>query len=138
MFAGMLFMVHPFFHGKDNYDQLVKITKVLGTDALSAYLSKYNLKLESYFDDLMGTYPRKPWEAFINDQNRHLCSPAALDLLHQLLSFDHQARPTCQEAMAHPYFAQVRKEELERNNKAAATAAANTNTNTNTDVEMKQ
>ncbi len=48
----------------------VKIAKVLGTTALDAYLDKYQLKLESYFDDVMGTYPRKTWEFFVTDQNR--------------------------------------------------------------------
>lgn len=28
--AGMIFMVHPFFQGRDNDDQLVKIAKVQG------------------------------------------------------------------------------------------------------------
>ena len=28
MFAGMIFKKEPFFHGHDNYDQLVKIAKV--------------------------------------------------------------------------------------------------------------
>ena len=28
MFAGMVFRKEPFFHGHDNYDQLVKIAKV--------------------------------------------------------------------------------------------------------------
>jgi len=32
MFASMIFRKEPFFHGHDNADQLVKITKVLGTD----------------------------------------------------------------------------------------------------------
>jgi casein kinase II subunit alpha len=31
MFAGMIFRKEPFFHGQDNYDQLVKIAKVLLT-----------------------------------------------------------------------------------------------------------
>ncbi|SGY63128.1 BQ5605_C007g04776 [Microbotryum silenes-dioicae] len=40
MFASMIFRKEPFFHGHDNYDQLVKITKVLGTDQLYTYLGK--------------------------------------------------------------------------------------------------
>jgi casein kinase II subunit alpha len=28
MFAGMIFRKEPYFHGHDNYDQLVKIAKV--------------------------------------------------------------------------------------------------------------
>jgi casein kinase II subunit alpha len=40
MVAGMIFKKDPFFHGHDNYDQLVKIAKVLGTAQLHAYLKK--------------------------------------------------------------------------------------------------
>ena len=47
MVAGMIFKTEPFFHGHDNYDQLVKIAKVLGTDDLNAYLGKYELELDA-------------------------------------------------------------------------------------------
>jgi hypothetical protein len=36
----------PFFCGHDNYDQLVKIARVLGSDALFEYLAKYGLELD--------------------------------------------------------------------------------------------
>lgn len=49
MFAGMIFRKEPFFYGQDNYDQLVKIAKVLGTDDLYAYLAKYRLELDTQF-----------------------------------------------------------------------------------------
>lgn len=48
MFAGMIFRKEPFFHGHDNYDQLVKIAKVLGTDDLYAYLDKYDVQLDRW------------------------------------------------------------------------------------------
>merc|ERR1712130_251006 len=41
MFAGMTFQKEPFFHGRDNHDQLVKIAKVLGTAGLYEYIKKY-------------------------------------------------------------------------------------------------
>ena len=63
MFAGMIFRKEPFFHGHDNYDQLVKIAKVLGTGRLKLYLEKYDLELEEQFDDLLGQHTRKPWES---------------------------------------------------------------------------
>lgn len=34
MLAAMIFKKEPFFHGHDNYDQLVKIARVLGTEDL--------------------------------------------------------------------------------------------------------
>ena len=123
MFAGMLFMVHPFFHGRDNNDQLVVIAKVLGTQALDAYLEKYNLKLETALEGALENYPRRAWTDFVTTENSHLSNRLALELLDQMLQFDHQARPTCQEAMAHPYFEQVRAEE------AAAIAAGRRTSN---------
>ena len=36
----------------DNYDQLVKIAKVLGTDELYEYLDKYDLELDQHFDGI--------------------------------------------------------------------------------------
>lgn len=45
-FAGMIFNRDPFFHGKDNYDQLEKIVRVLGTPDLQAYVKKYNLVID--------------------------------------------------------------------------------------------
>lgn len=118
MFAGMIFIMHPFFHGRDNYDQLVKIAKVLGTDSLNEYLKKYKLTLEPEFDDIMATFPRKKWTAFVTEENKHLCPTEALDLLDKLLVFDHAKRLTAAEAMQHPYFAPIRKQ--------AAAAAATT------------
>ncbi len=40
MLAAIIFRKEPFFFGHDNYDQLVKIARVLGTDDLYAYLEK--------------------------------------------------------------------------------------------------
>jgi casein kinase II subunit alpha len=81
MVAGMIFRKEPFFHGHDNYDQLVKIAKVLGTDELFAYLKKYDLELDSHFDGLLGRHPRKLWTRFISPENAHLASPEALDFI---------------------------------------------------------
>ncbi|ORX62577.1 Pkinase-domain-containing protein [Hesseltinella vesiculosa] len=110
MFASMIFRKEPFFHGHDNYDQLVKIARVLGTDELFAYLDKYDIKLDSQYHEILGRYPRKPWAKFIKDDNRHYVSDEAIDFLDKLLRYDHQERPTAKEAMTHPYFAPVLEE----------------------------
>lgn len=111
MFASMIFRKEPFFHGHDNYDQLVRIAKVLGTDELTAYLEKYDLELHPQFDGVLGRHTRKPWNRFISQDNQHLVSDEAMDFLDKLLRYDHQERLTAQEAMAHPYFAPVRERE---------------------------
>ncbi|WMV14880.1 hypothetical protein MTR67_008265 [Solanum verrucosum] len=114
MFAGMIFRKEPFFYGHDNYDQLVKIGKVLGTDELNSYLNKYRLELDPHLAALVGRHSRKPWAKFINSENQHLAVPEAVDFVDKLLRYDHQERPTAKEAMAHPYFYPVRNAESSR------------------------
>lgn len=108
MFAGMIFKKEPFFHGHDNYDQLVKIAKVLGTNELHEYLDRYDLELDPHFDGILGRHSRKPWNRFVTAENQHLVSEEALDFVNKLLRYDHQERLTAIEAQAHPYFAVIR------------------------------
>ncbi|EXB25086.1 Casein kinase II subunit alpha-2 [Morus notabilis] len=114
MFAGMIFRKEPFFYGHDNYDQLVKIAKVLGTDELNAYLNKYRIELDLHLAALVGRHSRKPWTKFMNVDNHHLAVPEAIDFADTLLRYDHQERPTAKEAMAHPYFLPIRNAESSR------------------------
>lgn len=111
MFASMIFRKEPFFHGHDNYDQLVKITKVLGTDELYAYLEKYDIELDAQYDDILGRYQRKPWSRFLTTENQRFISNEAIDFLDKLLQYDHQERLTARQAMMHPYFEPVRQRE---------------------------
>ncbi|XP_049589022.1 casein kinase II subunit alpha [Syngnathus scovelli] len=111
MLASMIFRKEPFFHGYDNYDQLVRIAKVLGTEDLYDYVDKYNIELEPRFNDILGRHSRKRWERFVHSENQHLVSSEALDFLDKLLRYDHQARLTAREAMDHPYFFPIVKEQ---------------------------
>jgi len=103
MLASMIFKKEPFFHGHDNYDQLVRIAKVMGTDDLYDYLDKYNIVLDPRFNDILGRHSRKRWERFVHTENSHLVSPESLDFLDRLLRYDHNERLTAREAMEHPY-----------------------------------
>lgn len=107
MFASMIFRKEPFFHGHDNYDQLVKITKVLGTDELYAYLERYDIDLDQAYDDILGRYARRAWSRFITTDNQRYISNESIDFLDRLLRYDHQERLTAQEAMKHAYFEPV-------------------------------
>lgn len=109
MLASMIFRKEPFFHGHDNYDQLVRIAKVLGTEELFEYLDKYQIELDPRFNDILGRHSRKRWERFVHSENQHLVSPEALDFLDKLLRYDHQERLTAKEAMDHSYFTPVRE-----------------------------
>ncbi|ORX68704.1 casein kinase II subunit alpha [Linderina pennispora] len=109
MFGSMIFRKEPFFHGHDNYDQLVKIAKVLGTEDLLVYLKKYNIELDEHYNKILGTYPKKSWHKFITIENQRFVSPEAIDFLDRLLRYDHMERLTAKEAMTHPYFDPVRE-----------------------------
>ncbi|WAR11604.1 CSK21-like protein [Mya arenaria] len=91
--------------------QLVRIAKVLGTDDLYAYIEKYQIELDPRFNDILGRHSRKRWERFVHSENQHLVSPEALDYLDKLLRYDHQERLTAREAMEHPYFYPIVKEQ---------------------------
>ncbi|XP_056088743.1 casein kinase II subunit alpha-like, partial [Rhinichthys klamathensis goyatoka] len=91
--------------------QLVRIAKVLGTEDLYDYIDKYNIELDPRFNDILGRHSRKRWERFVHSENQHLVSTEALDFLDKLLRYDHQARLTAREAMEHPYFYPIVKEQ---------------------------
>ncbi len=108
--------------GADNQDQLVKIARVCGTDGLFDYMQKYGITLEGSFlqqigkvvpwlgpsftdvfllslshfhslsDPLSAQHARKPWKSFVNAQNKNLANDDAIDLLDNLLKYDHQER----------------------------------------------
>jgi casein kinase II subunit alpha len=124
MVAGMIFRKEPFFHGHDNYDQLVKIAKVLGTDDLFSYLRKYELELDSHFDSILGRHPKKSWSKFVNADNAHLATPEAIDFVDKLLRYDHNERMTAAEAIRHPWLASVRELSAKRHAEEEAERAA--------------
>nr|CAD7200580.1 unnamed protein product [Timema douglasi] len=115
MLASMIFRKEPFFHGHDNYDQLVRIAKVLGTEELFIYLEKYHIELDPRFHDILGRHSKKRWERFVHSENQHLVSPEALDFLDKLLQYDHYDRLTAREAMEHPYFYPIVKDQNRMN-----------------------
>jgi casein kinase II subunit alpha len=89
IFAAMIFKKEHVFLGRDNLEQLIKITNVLGTQDLYKYMEKYNVRLEPNEYASIGTKAKKEWSSFINNENCHLCSPEALDLLNRMLIYDH-------------------------------------------------
>jgi casein kinase II subunit alpha len=108
MLAGLIFRREPFFRGKDNHDQLAKIAQVLGTSDLVHYIERYGLKIESELRGTLRDMPRQPWESFVDPSNDDVATPDAIDLIAQILQYDHRRRPTVAEIMVHPFFDTVR------------------------------
>jgi len=92
---------------------------VLGTDDLYTYLEKYQIELDPEYDGLLSRHAKRSWSKFVTTDNQALVSNEAIDLLDKLLQYDHAARLTAAEAMAHPYFDQVRAEDQRRNARVA-------------------
>jgi len=117
--AGIIFQKEPFFHGHDNTDQLVKIVRVLGVSSLKDYIDKFDLEFDSHIDEVVGLYPKRNWNKFINPERPELASSDAIDLLAHILKYDHEQRILPAEAMRHSYFEPVRdmwKQVNSRNN----------------------
>lgn len=106
MMAALVFREEPFFHGLYNADQLMRIVKVLGTKEFKQYLDKYGITLTPKIMEKIGQHKRKKWEHLVDTDNQHLATEQALDLLDNLLRYDHQMRITAKEAMNHAYFAE--------------------------------
>eukprot|EP00465_Bigelowiella_longifila_P007385 CAMPEP_0185256722 /NCGR_PEP_ID=MMETSP1359-20130426/5805_1 /TAXON_ID=552665 /ORGANISM="Bigelowiella longifila, Strain CCMP242" /LENGTH=232 /DNA_ID=CAMNT_0027841437 /DNA_START=74 /DNA_END=772 /DNA_ORIENTATION=+ len=106
--ASLVFQKVPFFAGADNYDQMKKIAKVLGTEKMYAYLDKYQTKLDPRIQSIMGTYPLRPWSRYIFESNKLKANDLAVDLIDKCLRYDHKERLTVNQALNHPYFDPVR------------------------------
>ena len=119
IFAGMIFQKEPFFHGRDNHDQLVKIAKVLGTAGLYEYIKQYDLRLDPAIESILSRYQRKPWTKFVNNYNKKYMTNESLDFVDRLLRYDHAKRLTPREAMAHAYFKPIREYHQQEKSKLA-------------------
>ena len=110
LMAGLIFKQEPFFKGKDNSDQLMKIVKILGIDDLNEYGRKYNIAIKPSLIEQLGKCSKILWKQLINTQNEKLVSIEAIDLISKMLVFDHSMRITPKEAMGHLYFANLKKD----------------------------
>ena len=107
MMAGMIFHKDPFFHGWDNYDQLVKITKILGTRELIEYVERYKIEMEASLRKQITRHSERCLLRYVNRDVREIVSVEALDLLTRMLRYDPVERILPAEALKHKYFAPV-------------------------------
>ncbi|KAF0271744.1 hypothetical protein FOG51_03125 [Hanseniaspora uvarum] len=111
--AALVFQKDPFFHGKDNNDQLLKIIKILGTDDLFSYMEKYGVRLQGEIKQMVQDfpyYPKKSWRKLAVEKcNKELFDSDFVDFIDGLLCYDHQYRLTAREAMMMPWLDAVRE-----------------------------
>lgn len=93
--------------GTDSNNQLMTILATLGTPDFMDYLSKHQINVHPSMTDKEQKIPQHPkvaLQSLVTPLNRHLATPYALDLLSQMLLYDHTARITASEALLHPFF----------------------------------
>lgn len=84
----------------------MKIVKVLGTSKLHEYLEDYKIEIDPSLKEILGKHTekyQKTWESYKNNKNEHLYSEEAVDLISQMLQYDHTQRITAREALNHPF-----------------------------------
>ncbi|OBA26336.1 kinase-like protein [Hanseniaspora valbyensis NRRL Y-1626] len=111
--APIVFQKDPFFHGKDNNDQLLKIIKVLGTDDLITYMKKYDIRLTGELKKMVNNFEycvKKPWRKIAMEKcNKDLYDLHFVEFIDGLLCYDHQLRFTAREAMMMSWLDEVRE-----------------------------
>jgi len=93
---------------RDNVDKLNVIVKVLGTADLLEYVNKHKEFMNAELLKYVEMHEKVPLTDFINDKNRDLVDPLAIDLLEKMLVIDHTERITASDALQHPYFDDIR------------------------------
>ncbi|OBS24581.1 hypothetical protein FPOA_05123 [Fusarium poae] len=103
MLASMIFKKDPFFHGHSLLDQLVRISKVLGTEKLYRLAEQLDIVIEQEEYEALGHREEKSWVSFVDSGNEHLATREGMDLVDRLLRFDPRERITAREALQHCY-----------------------------------
>jgi len=96
-----LLLRRPLFPGKHNYDQLDLIFSILGTPPKDQVDKLQNEKYRNYLRNLPHK-ERKPFCEIFPGAN-----PQAVDLIEKMLHLDPEKRITVNDALAHPYLAQL-------------------------------
>lgn len=107
--AGLIFQKDPFFYGEDNDKVLLNIINTLGTDEFFDYLSKFQIPIDGKLERMIEKANKKPWSRFITQENKHLVSEDAFNLLDKVLTYNHYFRLLPKEIMSHSYFEPVRE-----------------------------
>ena len=97
-----LYTLKPLFPGIDEFDQLNKILKIMGTPEYSewpegyALVQKLNLRLPNYNKSNLKQYVFNA-----NDD--------AIDFLEFIFQLNPDKRPSCNELLKHPYFTEIQR-----------------------------
>lgn len=101
---GELLISQPLFPGESSVDQLVEIIRVLGTPAKTEIESMNKDYTEFRFPQVKP----HPWSRVFADRKPNAPPPEAIDLITQLLQYNPTKRVNPIDALAHPFFDELR------------------------------
>lgn len=101
-----MIMKQPLFTGRDGIDQVVEIIKVLGTPTMQDLRGMNPNYPEYEFQPMVSA---RPWKMVL----REWASAEEQDLISKLVRYDPVARLPPLQALLHPYFDELRKQEKE-------------------------
>lgn len=108
----------PFIVGNDSVDQILKMSKLVGTKEIVQYIKEYRLtekkghKKDNICFDILVAFENKDikeegpssFEEFVTKENKEKATWEALDLIKKLLTLDFKHRITAKKALEHPFF----------------------------------
>jgi serine/threonine protein kinase len=105
---GELIDGQPMFPGDDTLDQIYQIMKVVGTfDERLVRLFNENAAFKNV------KFPDVVQGQSLEQRYKKKIDRVGINLLSQLLSIDEKTRPTAEQALLHPFFASLLKEDIE-------------------------
>lgn len=98
---------YPFFKVSNDIEELVQISRILGTDAINAVARRFNKSLDTYcYDISCRALPLQELCQRLNESLEGLKYPESVfDLLRKLLEPNPSKRITAEQALAHPFIA---------------------------------
>ena len=99
---GELYNRKALFRGSTFYNQLNKIIEILGTPADEEFRAFASESARTYLKNTLDNIPATPWA-----QVCPAADPVALDLLSKMLAFNPAKRIPVDQALRHPYFADI-------------------------------
>jgi casein kinase II subunit alpha len=92
-----------------------EVAKIVGGQAIIVWSAKYKCRLQAQLIDQISRFTKTSFDRLIPNQRLSFKDPVALDLLERMLTVDHKERITAEEALAHPFFEEVRDYDATRN-----------------------
>nr|CDS28834.2 Casein kinase II alpha subunit Cell cycle [Hymenolepis microstoma]CUU98902.1 Casein kinase II alpha subunit Cell cycle [Hymenolepis microstoma] len=106
IFASAVYGRNRLFGGDTCTEVLQSITSILGSDKFFEYIDTYGIPMSPKKMTDYTKFPVQTWDSLITEENSNTATDEALDLIEQLLVFDHKQRLSAEEAMKHPFYAE--------------------------------